>query len=116
MPTQILRCPQCASDHLYSNGHAKNGKRRFQCQDCHKYSCQDPGSNAYDEKTKAMILAAYHERPSLRGLQRVFGICRQTLVTWLKKAARLPKLRKTLIKAEKGEEPVLGRAALGPEN
>jgi len=86
MQTQSLRCAHCGSERLYSNGHAPNGKRRFQCQNCKKYGRQDPGSNAYDEKTKALILAAYHERPSIRGLRRVFGVSRNTVAAWLKKS------------------------------
>ena len=111
MLTQTLHCAHCGSEHLYSNGHAKNGKRRYQCQDCKKYGRQDPGSNAYDEKTKALILAAYRERPSLRGLRRVFGVSRNTVSAWLKKASsawlkkasHLPPLERTLLPAQKGE-------------
>ena len=86
MLTQTLRCTHCGSADLYSNGHAKNGKRRFQCQGCQKYGREVPGSNAYDENTKALILAAYHERMSLRGLTRVFGVARNTVSAWLKKS------------------------------
>jgi len=86
MLTQTLRCAHCGSDKLVSNGHAKNGRLRFQCKDCKKYGRQDPGSNAYDENTKAVILAAYHERPSLRGLTRIFGVSRNTVSAWLKKS------------------------------
>ena len=83
MLTHTLRCARCGSADLYSNGHAKNGKLRYQCQGCQKYGRQDPGSNAYDNK--ALILAAYRERPSLRGLTRVFGVARNTVAAWLKK-------------------------------
>ena len=86
MLTQTLRCTHCGSADLHSNGHAPNGKLRFQCQGCHKYGRQDPGSNAYGPDTKALILSAYHERPSLRGLTRVFGVSRNTVSTWLKKS------------------------------
>ena len=70
MLTQTLCCSRCDSDQLVSNGHAKNGRLRFQCKDCKKYGRQNPGSNAYEEQTKAIILAAYQERPSLRALQQ----------------------------------------------
>ncbi len=84
--SQPLHCAHCGSEHLVSNGHAKNGKLRFRCQDCKKYGRQNPGSNAYDEQTKALILAAYQERPSIRGLRRVFGVARNTVSVWLKKS------------------------------
>ena len=86
MLTQTLRCAHCGSDNLVRNGHAKNDRLRFQCRDCKKYGHQGLGSNAYDENTKAVILAAYHERPSLRGLTRIFGVSRNTVSAWLKKS------------------------------
>ena len=86
MLAQTLRCAHCGSDKLVSNSHAKNGRLRFHCKDCKKYGRQDPGSNAYDENTKAVILAAYHERSSLRGLTHIFGVSRSTVSAWLKKS------------------------------
>lgn len=50
-----------------------------------------------------MILAAYHERPSLRGLTCVFGVARNTVNSWLKKAGRSPPLAQTLLPAQSGE-------------
>ena len=45
---------------------------------------ENPGGNAYDDNTKALILAAYYERFSLRGLSRTFGVSRNTVAAWLK--------------------------------
>ena len=68
---------------------------------------QDRGSNAYDENTKVVILAAYHKRPSLRGLTRIFGVSRTTvrawLEAWLKKVSHLPPLAKMLAPAVEGD-------------
>ncbi len=86
MLTPSLRCSHCGSEHLVSNGHARNGKLRFQCKACKKYGRQDPGSASYDAATKAVILAAYHERTSIRGLRRIFGVSRNTVAAWLKKS------------------------------
>ena len=86
MLTPVPRCAHCGSEHLVSNGHARNGKLRYQCRACNKYGRQNPGSAAYDEKTKAVILAAYHERTSIRGLRRIFGVSRNTVAAWLKKS------------------------------
>ena len=50
---------------------------------------------------KAEILQAYQERRSLRGLERTFGVSRQTVSTWLKqKADSLPPLEHTLVESE----------------
>jgi transposase-like protein len=40
---------------------------------------------AYSEERKSEILKAYEERPSMRGIERIFGVTRQTLSSWLKK-------------------------------
>ena len=39
----------------------------------------------WSEEKKEEILGAYHERPSMRGISRMFGVSRQTLAFWLKK-------------------------------
>jgi IS1 family transposase len=52
----------------------------------------------YTPEAKATILKAYRERMSLRGLQRVFGVWRSTVLRWLKAwVASLPTLRETLL-------------------
>lgn len=40
----------------------------------------------YSEERKAEILWAYYECSSLRGLERTFGVARQTVAAWLKKS------------------------------
>jgi transposase-like protein len=51
----------------------------------------------YSEERKEEILKAYFERPSMRGIERVFGVARQTVSTWLKQAAeKQPNLEATL--------------------
>ena len=86
MVTHTLECRHCGSTQLIRHGHAPNGKQRYLCQACGRTSRQNPGSAAYDETTKAQILAAYQERASLRGLSRIFGVSRTTVIGWLKKS------------------------------
>jgi transposase-like protein len=86
MVTQTLDCRHCGSTQLIRHGRASNGKQRYLCQACGRTSRENPGSAAYDESTKAQILAAYQERASLRGLTRIFGVSRTTVISWLKKS------------------------------
>jgi len=37
------------------------------------------------KEEKEIVLKAYQERSSMRGIERTFGVCRQTLSAWLKK-------------------------------
>ncbi len=59
--------------------------QQFRCKDCHKSGVLNP-KNRRSEAEIERILAAYRERPSMRGIARVFGISRNTLVKWLKKS------------------------------
>ena len=53
---------------------------------------------AYSEVHEQTILNAYKERASLRGLRRIFGVARQTVLRWLKeRVQRLPDLKDTLV-------------------
>ena len=78
-------CPHCQSKHIVKNGHNSKGKQQYRCKACGKSGVLDPQVR-YTEKDKEQILAAYYERPSLRGIARVFGVARETVATWLKKS------------------------------
>ena len=55
----------------------------------------------YQAEEKVTILKAYRERMSLRGLQRVFGVWRSTVLRWLQEwVAQLPQLVETLLPAQ----------------
>ncbi len=86
MVTITLTCAHCGGTDLTRNGHAPNGKQKLRCKGCGRSSRRDPASRAYAPDFRERALAAYHERCSMRGVCRLFGISRQTLVTWLKKS------------------------------
>ena len=86
------RCTKCQSTHVVKNGRTKAGKQKYHCQTCGAYGTLNP-SVPYTPERKAEILRAYHERSSLRGIERTFGVTRQTVAKWLKnKAEALPGL------------------------
>lgn len=78
-----LLCPACQSTNTNRFGH-QNGKQRFLCRTCQKTWRENPGPSTIAPERKAQILAAYHERVSLRGLSRVFGVSRNTISAWVK--------------------------------
>lgn len=55
-----------------------------------------------EQKTqKPIILSAYQERVSLRGLKRIFDMARQSISRWIVEQVKgLPKLKDTLLPAE----------------
>ena len=55
----------------------------------------------YSAEQKAQVLAGYQERMSLRGVQRVFHVWRQTVMKWLLACVeQLPLLSETLVPAQ----------------
>jgi len=81
-----MKCVHCGSERVIKRGFTRNGKQRHGCVECGRTFREKPQSNAYDEARKEEILRAYHERSSLRGLTRIFGVSRQTVTSWLKKS------------------------------
>src|SRR5215469_5501457 len=85
MVTITARCPHCGSDALVRNGRAPNGKQKYLCRACQRQSRENATPHAYPEERREEILRAYEERSSLRGLERTFGVSRNTVITWIKK-------------------------------
>jgi len=83
--TKVYRCRKCHSKELIKNGKNACGNPQYHCKTCGAYGVLEPRKR-YTEEEKALILKAYQERPSLRGIERSHGVCRQTLRAWLKKS------------------------------
>ena len=83
------RCSRCRSREIVKNGHNPQGKQQYRCKACGRSGVVNP-SVRYTEAQRAQIVAAYYERPSLRGIERLFGVARQTVATWLKKSGPPP--------------------------
>jgi transposase-like protein len=81
-----MHCVHCDSERVIKRGRTRNGKQRYGCHECGRTFRENPQSNIYDPARKDEILRAYHERTSLRGLTRIFGVSRQTVSSWLKKS------------------------------
>ena len=58
----------------------------------------------HSQETRDQILKAAQERVSLRGIERIFNVCRQTVAKWIKAyLKRLPVLADTLLLYEVGD-------------
>lgn len=82
------RC-YCDSVHIVKNGHNAQGQQQYWCKKCGKRAVLELRPR-YTEEEKEQIIADYHERSSMRGVVRVFGVSRPTLATWLKKSGNQP--------------------------
>lgn len=86
------QCTRCGSEEISRNGRTDTGKQKYHCRACNAYGTLNPRV-AYTPERKAEILRAYEERSSLRGLERTFGVARQTVAKWLRaEDAQLPAL------------------------
>ena len=83
--TVTFECTRCGSLDIVKNGRTPKGKQKFHCHICGAYGILEPEVK-YSPKRQEEILQAYHERSSLRGLERTFGVTRQTVAKWLKKS------------------------------
>jgi len=83
--TIVYSCRNCGSQNIVKNGHNAYGNQQFWCKDCGKRGVLEP-KHGYSVEQKEQILATYtSERSSMRGIQRTFGVSRNTLTSWLKK-------------------------------
>jgi transposase-like protein len=83
--TKTFQCRQCQSESIVKNGKNACGNQQYHCKDCGAYGVLDPQEKGYSKEEKERILRAYQERGSMRGVERVFGVSRNTLSRWLKK-------------------------------
>ena len=86
MVIEMLLCRHCQSQNVIKHGRDKRTVQRFRCRDCARTFQKPADDRGYTDAFRAQVLAAYHERASMRGVSRVFGISRLTLADWLKKS------------------------------
>ena len=95
--TTRYSCRLCGSEDIIRNGHNKCGNPQYLCKNCGTCRVLTP-KERYTAEQKRTILQAYRERMSLRGIQRVFGVWRTTVLRWLQELVdRLPTLLETLL-------------------
>jgi len=83
--TKVHACHKCGSKDLTKNGMNACGNQQYHCKTCGTYGVLEP-HEPYTQEEKDLILKAYQERSSMRGIERSHGVCRQTLSAWLKKS------------------------------
>ena len=90
-------CRVCESTHIVKNGTKHCGNAQYHCKDCGTYRVLKP-KPAYSETNKQTVLQAGLERCSLRGVECIFAIPRQTVVGWISThIQKLPEVADTLL-------------------
>ncbi len=73
--TRIHTCRKCDSESIVKNGKNVCGNQQYMCKNCGASGVLHP-KVAYTEDEKDVIIKAYQERSSLRGIERTFGVSR----------------------------------------
>jgi len=98
--TITYHCRDCGSTNIVKNGHNTCGSQQYYCHDCGARKVLKPRTK-YKPSTRNRILRAYRERVSMRGLERIFTIARQTVAEWIKKIVKqMPNFRDTIPPAD----------------
>jgi len=85
MVNNIIKCRFCQNDQVVKNGRYKNGVQNHLCRACGKQFRENPKPRKHPPEFREMILKAYQERMSLRGIRRAFGVAPKTVIEWAKK-------------------------------
>lgn len=78
-------CVRCSSARTHRHGQTRFGKQRYRCAECAAAFVDAATAGRYSEERKAEILRACTDGASLRAVERIFGVARQTVAVWLKK-------------------------------
>lgn len=101
--TTTFTCRSCGSANIIKNGTNKCGNPQYHCKDCGAYRVLDP-ERRHSQATREQVLKAAQERVSLRGIERIFKVCRQTVAKWIRGYLKqLPVVAGTLLLYEVGD-------------
>ena len=80
-----LTCRRCHSTNISKNGRTTTGQQKYHCKECHFYGTLDTKTQERAQKY-AHIEQLHRERISQRGIARVTGVSRTTIIKLLKKS------------------------------
>jgi IS1 family transposase len=84
-----MECKKCGSTTIVKNGRTATGQQQYHCRACGVYTVTD--DRARERAIKMELVEKLHrERVSQRGIARVTGISRPTIVRWLRKKVLRP--------------------------
>ena len=81
------QCRKCGSMHIVKNGHNRSGSQQYRRKDCGAIGVFTPKHADSPERQEESLRASL-ERPSMRGISRIFGVSRKALAAWIKKNSR----------------------------
>ena len=78
-------CTDCQSTNINKNGHNR-GKQNYICKDCGRQFLKNHSWKGDPESVKKSCLHLYVEGNGFRRIERLTGVCHNTVINWVKKA------------------------------
>jgi len=78
-------CPECQSTNIKKNG-LKRGKQNHICKGCGRQFIEIYSSRGYSEEVKRQCLQLYVEGNGFRRIERLTGVCHNTVINWVRAA------------------------------
>jgi insertion element IS1 protein InsB len=76
-------CPECQSTNINKNG-LKRGKQNHICKDCGRQFIEVYSPQGYRDEVKRYCLHLYVEGNGFRRIERLTGVCHNTVINWVK--------------------------------
>lgn len=84
-----MQCKKCGSQNIVKNGRTRHGHQQYHCRACGVYTTSD--TRAQERQAQLELVERLHtERVSQRGIARITGLSRPTIIAWLRKKVFRP--------------------------
>ena len=78
-----MQCPKCLSEKIVKNGWRRN-KQNYLCRNCNRQFINTYDSRGYSNEVKKHCLTLYCNGMGFRAIERVTGVCHNTVINWVK--------------------------------
>ena len=107
-----MKCPECKGNHIHKNGH-RGDKQNYICVNCGRQFIDSYETKGYSDDVKRICLKMYVNGMGFRGIERVTGVSRTTIMDWVKQVGKLlPDSYNPETIPEVGELDELGRCQI----
>jgi transposase-like protein len=83
----MMQCSHCQSNQTVKNGRRK-GIQNYLCRSCNRQFRETHTLQGYSLEVKANCLNLYLNGMGFRAIERVTGVCHNTVINWVKQAAQ----------------------------
>jgi insertion element IS1 protein InsB len=84
-----MQCKKCGSQNTVKNGRTRHGHQQYHCRDCGVYTTSHTREQERQRQME-LVEKLHTERVSQRGIARITGVSRPTIIAWLRKKVFRP--------------------------